>query len=189
MAESLDALTEPSPTEKERVYYDNLQVPVNPNYDFEADPGDQQFEYANPVHLSNKLVLYTNAAILLARNIVSLARKRERLRLEKKEVDRKLRDLRRDVLVKNPAPPSAAKNLLLTDAFMARALESEGLLTGYQEFERRSAELEDQVEALKDEGENLRFTMQTIQLAASNVTNALSWTKAEARMTGRVNGP
>lgn len=176
---------EAEPSQKEQVYYENLLIPVNPDYDFDAPATDVQFEYSNPATLSNKLVLYTNAAILLTKNVVSLARKRERLRLEKKEIDRQVRDLRREVLSKNPAPPSAAKNLQLTDAYMIRALEAEGLLIGYKKLETKSADLEDEVETIKEELENLRFTMETLKLAAQNITSSLSWTKAEASMGGR----
>jgi hypothetical protein len=54
-------LLSPEATDKERVFFENLHIPVNPSYDFNVAP-DDQFDYANPVTLNNQLVLYTNAS-------------------------------------------------------------------------------------------------------------------------------
>jgi hypothetical protein len=182
-----DGLLEPAITDRERVYFDNLLAPVNPSYDFDADPADQ-FEYANPVTLNNKLVLFTNAMIELNKRAVSLARRRERKRLEKKDLDRQLKSLRNAVLSLHPIPPSSAKNLPLTEAYIVRCLEAEGLLDQYKQLELTAGRLDDEIDFLKEEGENLRFTFQTIQLASNNITMHLSYVKQEARMGARTHG-
>lgn len=162
-------------------FFENLQVPVNPDYDFESDP-EGQADYANPVMLSNKLVMYANAMLQITKGVVFLARKRERLRLERKELERALTALRRAVLSKHPAQGSAAKNLQLTDAHVFSALVVEGQDAIWTETERKIARLDDEIDGLKEEEENLKYTAHTIKLASENITNRLSYTKHEAQM-------
>lgn len=165
-----------------RGFFEQLEVPVNPAYDFEGEPADQP-DYANPVVLSNKLVLYANATLQVTKSIVALARKRERLRLERRELERALVDLRRAVLNKYPATTAAAKNLTLTDAHVFQALEREGQVAIWKSTEEKMAKLEDQIESLKQEEENEKYTVHTIRLASENVVAKLSFTKHEAQMT------
>lgn len=180
---SFDGLLSPEATDKERVFFENLLVPVNPEYDFDADPTGQ-FDYANPVTLNNQLVLYTNAGIELTKKVVVLNRRREKLRLDKKDVERKLKALRQNTLAKNPAPPSAAKNLALTDAYVQRCLEADGFFLEAQAHEATVATLDDKIDLMKEEAENLFFTMNTIKLASQNIMTHLSFVKNEQKMHG-----
>ncbi len=176
------------PTEREAAYFSRLEIPTHPDYDFDKDPADQ-FEYANPVTLNNQLVLYTNAAIGLTQTVVSLGRRRQASRLRKKDLERKLKGLRNRVLSDNPAPPSAAKNLALTEAYVFRCLDAAGKLNEAEQLEAQIAVLEDEGETMKEEVENLHFTMKTLELAGTNVMTHLSWLKAEVRNHGRTSTP
>lgn len=178
-------LLSPQPTEKERVFFENMLVPVNPEYDFDKDPTENEFEYANPVTLNNKLVLYTNACFVLTEKAVVLGRRRERTRLDAKDKERTLRTLRNETLARNPAPPSAAKNLALTDAYVQRCLDLDGRLEEAQVLENEIAGLEDDAEQMKDEVENLRFTITTIRLACENIAIHLSYAKHDYNMHSR----
>lgn len=162
-------------------FFERLIVPTNPDYDFEGDP-HQQPDFANPVVLSNKLVLYANATIELTKSIVAVSKRRERRRLELRDEERKLQDLKRGALSRNPITPTAAKNLQLTDAHIYRALEAEALLAGYKIIEDKIAKLEDEIEGLKAQEEDFKYSVHTIKLASENIVAKLSFVKAEAKM-------
>lgn len=166
---------------KEAQFFEGLQVPVNPNYDFEKDPS-LQTDYANPVMLSNKLVLYANALLQITKGVMGLARRREGLRLERRTSELKLNAMRREVLAQNPAPPAASKNLALTEAYVFRCLESNGVIDLWKALEATVNRLEDEIEGLKQEEDNLKYSVHTIKLASENITNKLSYVKAEAKM-------
>jgi hypothetical protein len=164
-------------------FFKKLMVPTNPEYDFEGDPG-QQPDYANPVVLSNKLVMYANATLELTESIVSVSKQRERKRLELRDEERKLQDLKRGVLARTPITSTASKNLQLTDAHIYKALETEKLLDGYKAIEARVAKLEDEIDGLKAKEEDFKYSIHTIKLASDNITNKLSYVKAEAKFAG-----
>lgn len=164
-------------------FFDKLMVPVNPDYDFEADPS-QQADYANPVVLSNKLVLHANAVLELTRYVTSLGKQRERLRLEMRDYERQLQDMRRGVLSRNPVTPTASKNLQLTDAHIWRCVETEAIVVEWKRIENAIAEREDKIEGFKAKEEDYKYTIHTIKLASENITNKLSYVKAEAKFAG-----
>lgn len=165
--------------EKVTEYFDGLQIPTNPQYDFESR--EEQPDYVNPVMLSNKLVQFANAVLDATKHVVILGRRRERLRLERKDFERSLVEMRRQVLSRHPAPPSAAKNLQLTDAYVIRCLESEGTIQTWKDIEAKIAKLEDEMEGLEKEEENLKYAQHTIRIASENITNKLAYVKAEAK--------
>lgn len=168
-------------TDKASKFFDGLQVPINPNYDFEGDPSEQP-DYANPVVLANKLVQYANGVLEAGKHVVILARKRERVRLDLKTAERELVAMRRDTLSRNPAPPSAAKNLALTDAYVYKCIEADGNADKWKALEAKIAKLQDEMEGLEKEEENLKYMQHTIRIASENITNKLSFTKHEAKM-------
>lgn len=167
-------------------FFAKLEIPTRPDYDVDTDSGGA--DYVPPVVLNNRIVLYTNAAIELTERIVRLNRKVEGLRLEQRKVSRKRDTLRTTLLAEHPAPPSAAKNLMLTEAYVLTLAKNAGLSGALSEYEDAIAAFEDQIDLAKSDTESAKYTMNTIKLACESIQTHLSFVKQEQKLHGRAPG-
>jgi hypothetical protein len=165
-------------------FFVNLKIPVHPDYDFDADSGST--DYVPPVKLNNLIILYTNAAIELTESVVRLNRRIEALRLTHRQAERKLEALRSRLLAGKTIPPSAAKNLLLTEAYVRTLALTESRADEMDALDREIAAAEDALDTAKAEVGSLKYTMETVKLACDNIQTHLSYVKQEAKLLGRV---
>lgn len=174
----------PTPTPKDagKGLFARLTIPTHPEFDFDRDSGT--IDYVPPVKLNNLLVLYTNAAIELTASVVTQTRLIERLKLEQRAVQRKRDGLRNQLLSENPAPPSQAKNLQLTEAYVTLLAKNAARLPDLERWDTEIAKSEDQIDAAKAEVGNLKYTMETIKLAVESIKTHLAFVKQEARIGG-----
>lgn len=175
---STDSKTE----SKSSQFFKRLAIPTHPNFDLERDSGT--LDYVPPVVLNNRVVLYTNALIEIAEQVVELNRGIERLKLDKRRVER-LRDQRRtQLLAQHPAPTSATKNLLLTDAYVLTLAKNDGCSDVLAKWEDEIAAFDDAIDLKELEVRNCKSLTETIKLACENIRTHLSFVKQEARLHG-----
>lgn len=161
-------------------FFARLRLPTKPDFDFMRDSGTEQ--YVPPPVLNNYILQYSNAAIDLTEQLVVRMKDKERTRLELKDKQRFAESIRTALLAANPAPPSSAKNLQLTEAYIQSLAVRDGKKEILDEADRDIAKLETEIDKISSSLESMRFTMDTIKLAITSIQTHLSYIKAEGRL-------
>lgn len=161
-----------------------LTIPVNPGSAEapERSANTEQFEYANPVTLNNRLILYGNAVIDATDRLNAYNLKIEEAKLSKREAERQLEGFEGRLLRSYP-PEKNLSTLKLVQAYVERmAFDRDG--TGEQYLELREAleKAEDAVHHWQAKAENLRTWLKAIELASHNITTHLSFVKFDGRL-------
>lgn len=168
---------------KVKRFFKRLTLPTHPDFDFLRDSG--ALDYTPPAVLANYIVLYTNAAMELTEQVVHAQREIERLKQDKKETERALESLKRDLLASGDVPANATKNLMLTEAYVLRLAREQQRDRELDAFEGTVAGFDDAISTHKGNIESYKFTMTTIELACQNIQTHLSYVKKEAELGGR----
>ena len=157
----------------------DLLIPVNPSYNFEADPAGQP-EYVNPVTLNNMEIRHANAAITVADRVTRRMKELAQLKVDLDIAEQALEDFESDLLRLNP-PPRGEKTLKLIEAHIRRVSEVESQATKYAELRNKVRELKRQiiiVDAAIDAG---RLMLTQIKLLGEHGQTHLSFVKQEYR--------
>ena len=170
-------------SDERRSLIDDLRIPTNPDHDWDADP-DGQMEYANPVTLSNLLVRYANAALVVTRRIVTANRALGRLKAGLVEKRNDLADLDHELLSKYP-PPASAKALKLIDAHLRRVAEESGYGDARKALARELRKLEAGQAVAELNRDSARQVLAGIELAGEHIKTHLAFVKSEYVRSGR----
>jgi hypothetical protein len=155
----------------------DLLIPVNPGYDFSADPGGQP-EYVNPVTLNNMEVRYANAAIQVVDRVTRSMKKLAQFKADLDEAEQAVEDFESDLLRLHP-PPRGEKTLKLIDAHILRIAEQEGTITEYRAKMAKTRDLKRQIiitDAAVDAG---RLVLTQLKMVGEHGQTHLSFVKNE----------
>lgn len=165
-----------------------LWIPTNPNVSPDVNPEsrpDGEYEYANPVTVNNRLVLFANAVIAAMDELDQGISKVRQAKLQKKTAERQLRNYEQRILRSFP-PPKGKNAIKLIDAHIARAAhELDDTLEQYQELQEALDEAEDAVTRAEGRVEKLRQWLKAIELAIQACTTHLSYVKFDGAFQGR----
>jgi hypothetical protein len=161
--------------------FDALMVPVNPEYDFNKEPQENEFEYANPVTVNNQEILYANAAMQVTKLHVKANKKIAAAKLELKATREAREDIERKIVVQSPPGTNDSKNTRLMEAYIWRTAAATGKAEELQRLLQEERRLTARILDLEATAENLKLTQQTIKLAGEHGQTFLSYVKDEAR--------
>lgn len=160
---------------------EELRLKVNPHFDHEVDPEENEFAYWNPVSATNDLIKLANAALEVTQAVTDALQEKTQVRLKRKQLEREIDTLEKQLLVFDPPSPSETKTTkLVAAAIERRALESDQAerLTALREqcfaLERKELELEGHV----DVG---MMWAKTNEKVSDNIKTALAFYKDEKR--------
>lgn len=159
-------------------------IPVNPNYDTDVPPEDQEFAYVNPVTLNVHQIELANEMARLADVEVKAKRDAVAHRLEKKKLERQVRDLEEALLANDPLKPTEAKNLQTTAAAIRRraiAAEQWDTLTALRQ---QIHALEDLIETADGLVDRARVYWTTAQHMNDAIKTHLAYVKDEWKRAG-----
>lgn len=158
-----------------------LRIRVNPTYDHDVAPEENEFQYWNPVSATNDLIKLANAALDTAQRISDSMRAKTELATEKRELENLLDSLERELLVKEPPSASEAKSLKLINAAIERRAKEQGK-------ERELKELRNELQVLESDMEREQSVIDTgfmwlkaNERMSDNIKSALSFYKDERR--------
>ena len=162
---------------------DRMRVRTNPHYQMDVDPTEQEWAYVNPVQLNNDLITIANELLTLAEASAHAVRANQRLRLDKRKLERAQEDFETDLLAKDPLAPSEAKSLKTIAAAIERRVQQ-------QQLSAIVSTRREQIRALEDEIDQNDATIRAAKLyydagekVSDNITVHLSWVKDERRRT------
>lgn len=160
---------------------DELRLRVNPQFDHDIDPEENEFAYWNPVSAANDLVKLANAALDVTQAVTDSMKEKTRVRLERRRIERQIHTIEQQLLVLDPPSPSETKTTKLVSAAVERrAIEADQanmlaeLREAAWELERREVELEGEV----DIG---TLWAKTNEKVSENIKTALSFYKDEKK--------
>jgi hypothetical protein len=167
---------------------ERIKIPVNPTYDLEVDPSENEFAYVNPVSLTNQLIVLANEGITLAEIRTGAERKIAELKLERRKVERAIEDLEERLLRDEPLSPSEAKSLKTIGAAVARRVLQAGEQETFETLRGKLRALDDQIEQQQQLANRSRIYTDTVEQVSENIKTALSYIKREldaSRQHGR----
>lgn len=165
-----------------------MRIPVNPEFDLEADPHENEYQYVNPVQLNNQLIVLANEQVSLAQVRVAAEREIVALKLDKRKLERKLEDLEEALLRDNPLSPSEAKSLKTIGAAVARRVKEAGNEAVFAELRDQIRDLEDKTDEQLGLAARSRIYSDTAYNVSENIKTHLSFVKYEvneAKQHGR----
>lgn len=160
---------------------DDLRIRVNPQYDHDIDPEENEFGYWNPVSAVNDLIKLANAALEITQAITDAMRERTQLELELRKVTRQIDELENQALVADPLTPTEAKTLKTVAAALQRRFVASGAQDVVEQLRTQRDTLADRIEKLKDRIEAGHVWNKTNERVSDNVRTALSFFKDERR--------
>jgi len=160
---------------------DELRVRVNPEYDHDADPDQNEFAFWNPVSATNDLIKLANAALDITQAITDAMQERTRLKIELKNVERDIEALERAVMVSDPFTPTEAKSNKTIAGALQRRFEDQGYAEAIGTLRTRRDKFEDRIEKLQDRIDAGHFWNKTNERVSDNVKTALAFYKDERR--------
>lgn len=160
-----------------------LRVRVNPEYDHEVDPEENEVAYVNPVALNNDLVRLGNEMPVLAEARVNALRSISKLRLSKRKVERQLEDLEEELLRDDPLSSTEAKSLKTISAAVALRVKKVGNTT-HPELRKQIRVFEDQIDEQESIAKSAQLYWETAEKICENIKTHLSYVKDEKRRSG-----
>lgn len=160
---------------------DQLRIPVNPQYNHDAPPEENEFALWNPVSATNSLIVLANAALDVAQAISDEMADRLQTWRTKKDVERRIDEMEQRLLVKDPLSPTEAKTLKLVSAAVWRRALAEGVSQELQALYDERQALE---EALQEHDQRIEAGLmwnKTNEKVSDNVRSALSFFKDERK--------
>ena len=166
-------------------YAEKLKIKVNPHYDHDIPPEENEFTYWNPVSANNDLMKLANAAIDITQQSTQAMRERTTARAKLRETRWKREQIERKLLAGEPLKPAEAKTLKTVGAaVLARAWadpDKAAALSGYEETEEK---LEREVETLSGKIDEWQTWLKTVEQVSDNIKTALAFYKDERRNNG-----
>lgn len=159
-----------------------LGVPVNPAYDFDREPQDNEFAYVNPVTLNNHQILLANEMARLADVCVAAMRANAANRKEKRLAERELRDREEGLLAETPLTATEAKNLQTTNAaIVRRAQEVPAVWQQIQELRQLIRQYEDAIDDNEALIERAQLYWKTADRMGEAIKTHLSYVKDDRK--------
>jgi len=159
-------------------FWNELKIPVNPEYDFTRDPATQA-EYVNPVVLNNMEVRQANAAIEVSDRLGRHQRRLAELKVELDEAEAGQEDLETEILTHHPAPTNDRKTNKLLDAYVRGMAEQLGKREELQTLVDRQREIRREILLTEAAIEAARQAWQCIRLLGEHGQTHLSFVKQE----------
>lgn len=159
---------------------EDLIVPVNPDFDWDADPSTQT-EYVNPVRVNAHVMRQHNAAIRVAQELVAVNKHIGQLRRDLSEAKDDLEDFEQQILLDFPPPGTATKSTKLTNAYIRQTAFTHNRRDRYLELLTRVRDLERTLLVIEVRADTARFVFQTIKLTGEHAQTHLSFVKNEQK--------
>jgi uncharacterized coiled-coil DUF342 family protein len=160
---------------------DELRIRVNPEFDHEVEPDQNEFAYWNPVSATNDLIKLANAALEITQAITDAMRDRTQLKVELRQVNRELEELDNLVLVNDPLTPTEAKTLKTVSAALERRFQVQGYEDAAKALRAKRDALLDRIEKLDDRIDAGHAWNKTNERVSDNLKTALSFFKDERK--------
>jgi len=170
-----------STLEAKKAFVDELRIRVNPQFDHDIDPDQNEFAYWNPVSATNDLIKLANAALDVTQAITDGMRERTQLQTELRKVTRLIDQVEHHVLVEDPLTPTEAKTLKTVAAALERRFVSQGYADKVHELQTTRHELEDRIAKLTDRIDAGHAWNKTNERVSDNLKTALSFYKDERK--------
>jgi uncharacterized coiled-coil DUF342 family protein len=164
-----------------KTLYEQLRLRVNPEFDHDIEPEDNQFAYWNPVSATNDLIKLANSTLEITQAITDAMRERTKLTIALREVSRELEDVENTVMVQEPLSPTEAKTLKTISAALERRFETQGYVDHVRKLKDKRDKLNDEIEKLDDRIEAGHAWNKTSERVSDNLKTALSFFKDERR--------
>ena len=158
-----------------------LTIPVNPKYDFDLDPAEQEGTYVNPVTLNNSLIRYANTAATLVQQLTVAKKERLETNLRIRAAKQQLDDLEYDLLMETPK--AAKQTLKIQETEIRRKAKELGSYDYMKELENDLHKLTDSKLILDVKIENLVSALDLVEQLSQNVQTHLSFIKTEMRQS------
>lgn len=161
-----------------------LLIPVNTTSleapDIAAD--SSQFEYANPVTLKNRLILYSNAVIEATDKLNDINDRIAAEKRSKREAERLLGSYEEQLLRTYP-PGKNLTTLKLVQAYVERvAHDLDNTADQYHQLREDVEAAEDKVAEWQVKADRIKAWLQAIAVASQNITTHLSFVKFDSRL-------
>lgn len=163
---------------------ENLQIPVNPNYDWNKDPSEQA-NYFNPVTLCNREVAYANKIIEIASKLAAANKQLAVARLRARTVRREITRIEAGLLGGQEPPKEYTKNLVLQAAYVQQLVRGSEYADNHRLLSDELITLEDSIEEQDAKINSGYKALDALKLASQNLQTALSFYKAEMKTTFR----
>lgn len=158
-----------------------MRIQTNPSYQLDVDPTEQEWAYVNPVQLSNDLITIANELLVLAEANAEAIKSNQRLRLDRKKLEREQDDFETSLLAKDPLNPSEAKSLKTIAAAIERRVQQGQLTAPVVARRAKLREFEDQIDRNDAIIKAAKLYWDTGVQVSTNLTVKLSWEKDERR--------
>jgi hypothetical protein len=156
----------------------SLKTPVNPDYDFDADPSEQA-EYVNPVTLAYKQTYLANYAADVTDALNGANRRLAEAKVDLKTAQHRLDDFESELLATYPAPTNERKSNKLLESYIRRMAFESGQKAQHQELIDTVRDIEATLELVQAEIENGRQTHNLLRLLSEQGRTVLAFTKWE----------
>lgn len=161
-----------------------LLIPVN-EAAAEAPSGQEEFEYANPVTLNNRLILYGNAVIEATDRLNRITKQIEAAKHAKRTAERVLAEYETRLLRKYPSQKNLT-TLKLVQAHLDRvAFDLDDTAEQYDGLRKDVEKAEDAQEHWEAKAGEIRMWMKAIETASQNIMTHLSFVKFGGALGGR----
>lgn len=158
-----------------------LRIRVNPEYNHEVDPEENEFAFWNPVSATNDLIRHANAALDITQALSDALQERTKLKIQLKNVERDIEALERAVMVADPLTPTEAKSNKTISAALQRRYEHQGYEEAVGELRTQRDTLEDRLEKLQERIDAGHFWNKTLERISDNIKTALAFYKDERK--------
>lgn len=167
--------------ENKRPLAEELKIRVNPQFDHDVDPDQNEFAYWNPVSATNDLIKLANASLDITQAITDAMRERTQLQVELRKVARQIEEAEHHVLVEDPLTPTEAKTLKTVAAALERRFVAQGYVDRVHELQQTKHALEDRIDKLDDRIAAGHAWNKTNERVSDNLKTALSFYKDERK--------
>ena len=155
-----------------------LQIPVNPDYDFDSDEVEQA-QYVNPVILNNKLIQNANAFIMVSEKQFSLIKALVEAKHLHREAEARRKDFEKQLIIRGQPNGNDRKTILLLEAFIVDQATSEGVIEEYaalQEAEKKTKKIVEIIQGKMSTNEQI---IAAINASTLGIQTRLSYVKSE----------
>jgi hypothetical protein len=165
----------------DRALADRLRIRVNPAFDHDIAPDENEYGFWNPVSATNDLIKLANAALEITQAISDAMREKTQVELKLRKVTRELEALENAMLVADPLSPTEAKTLKTVAAALDRRFVAGGAFERAGELRDRRDSLQDDIDRIRSKIEAGHVWNKTNERVSENIRTALSFYKDEKR--------
>lgn len=164
-----------------KTLYEELRIRVNPRFDHDIEPEENEFAYWNPVSATNDLIKLANSTLEITQAITDAMRERTQLHIELRQVSREIEEVENHVQVEDPLTPTEAKTLKTIAAALQRRVSMQGYDEHMKKLRDRKDSISDRIDKLDDRIEAGHAWNKTGERVSDNIKTALSFYKDERK--------